>query len=150
MKRPVVDSMVSRKVGQIQIESETDEPRTVGELPNVKIDPADQNSRHPSLRGATLPSLRGALDIEDVKGDEAISKPRIDIPSTIPMVTPFAGYTLTKYKGGSAAAETDESSAILLGGYVDLNMVVANVTYQILNYAGNTDSFVSIGAGIKF
>ncbi|HAN04893.1 MAG TPA: hypothetical protein DCW72_04580 [Elusimicrobia bacterium] len=75
---------------------------------------------------------------------------RVDIPSTLPMVTPFAGYTVTKYKGGSAAAETDESSAILLGGYVDLNMVVANVTYQILNYAGNTDSFVSIGAGIKF
>jgi hypothetical protein len=75
---------------------------------------------------------------------------RVDIPSTLPMVTPFAGYTVTKYKGGSAARETDESSAILLGGYVDLNMVVANVTYQIFNYADNTDSFVSIGAGVKF
>lgn len=75
---------------------------------------------------------------------------RVDLPSTLPMVTPFAGYTLTKYKGGSAAAETDESSAVLLGGYVDLNMVVANVTYQIFSYAGETDSFVSIGAGVKF
>lgn len=75
---------------------------------------------------------------------------RIDIPSTLPMVTPFAGYTLTKYKGGSSAAETDESSALLLGAYVDLNLVVANVTYQIFNYADETDSYVSIGAGIKF
>jgi len=75
---------------------------------------------------------------------------RVDLPSTIPMVTPFAGYTVTKYKGGTAAAETDESTAILLGGYVDLNMLVANVTYQIFSYADETDSFVSIGAGIKF
>ena len=75
---------------------------------------------------------------------------RVDIPSTIPMVTPFAGYTVTKYKGGSASAETDESSTIMLGGYVDLNMVVANVTYQIFNYAKENDSFVSIGAGLKF
>lgn len=75
---------------------------------------------------------------------------RVDLPSTLPMITPFAAYTVTKYKGGSSAAETDESSAVLLGGYVDLNMVVANVTYQILNYAGNSDSFVSIGAGVKF
>lgn len=75
---------------------------------------------------------------------------RVDLPSTLPMVTPFAGYTVTKYKGGSAAAETDESSAILLGGYVDLNMLVANVTYQIFSYADDTDSFISIGAGLKF
>jgi len=75
---------------------------------------------------------------------------RLDLPSTLPMVTPFAGYTTTKYKGGSSAAETDSSSAIMLGGYVDLNMVVANVTYQIFKYAKNNDSFVSIGAGVKF
>ena len=75
---------------------------------------------------------------------------RVDIPSTIPMITPFAGYTVTKYKGGSSALETDKSSAIMLGGYVDLNMVVANVTWQVFNYAKNNDSFVSIGAGIKF
>ncbi len=75
---------------------------------------------------------------------------RVDLPSTLPMVTPFAGYTTTKYKGGSSALKTDSSSAILLGGYVDLSMVVANVTYQIFKYADNTDNFVSIGAGLKF
>lgn len=75
---------------------------------------------------------------------------RVDLPSTLPMVTPFAGYTVTKYKGGSASAETDKSSAVLLGGYVDLNMVVANVTYQIFSYNKETDSFISVGAGLKF
>lgn len=75
---------------------------------------------------------------------------RVDLPSTLPMVTPFAGYTMTKYKGGTSAAKTDESSAILLGGYVDLSMVVANVTYQIFNYADENNSFISIGAGLKF
>ena len=70
---------------------------------------------------------------------------RVDIPATIPMVTPFAGYTTTKYKGG-----VKDSSAITLGGYVDLNMVIANVTYQIFDNGTDTDSFVSIGAGVKF
>jgi len=69
---------------------------------------------------------------------------RVDIPATIPMVTPFAGYTTTKYKGAK------DSSAITLGGYVDLNMVVANVTYQIFDNGTDNDSFVSIGAGVKF
>jgi len=69
---------------------------------------------------------------------------RVDIPSTIPMITPFAGYTTTKYKGAK------DSSAITLGGYVDLNMVIANVTYQIFDNGTATDSFVSIGAGVKF
>jgi hypothetical protein len=69
---------------------------------------------------------------------------RVDIPATIPMVTPFAGYTTTKYKGAK------DSSAITLGGYVDLNMVIANVTYQIFDNGTDTDSFVSLGAGVKF
>jgi hypothetical protein len=69
---------------------------------------------------------------------------RVDIPSTIPMITPFAGYTTTKYKGAK------DSSAILLGGYVDLNMLVANVAYQIFDNGSTSKSFVSIGAGIKF
>ncbi|MBI4349859.1 MAG: hypothetical protein HY550_00315 [Elusimicrobia bacterium] len=70
---------------------------------------------------------------------------RVDLPSTLPMVTPFAGYTTTKYKGGA-----DDSSAILLGGYVDLSMVVANVAYQIFDSGSGSDSFISIGAGVKF
>lgn len=70
---------------------------------------------------------------------------RLDLPSTLPMVTPFAGYTTTKYKGG-----VDDSSAILLGGYVDLSMVVANVAYQIFDNGSSSDSFISIGAGVKF
>ncbi len=70
---------------------------------------------------------------------------RVDLPSTLPMITPFAGYTTTKYKGG-----VDDSSALLLGGYVDLNMVVANVAYQIFDNGASNDSFISIGAGVKF
>ena len=70
---------------------------------------------------------------------------RVDLPSTLPMVTPFAGYTTTKYKGGA-----DDSSAILIGGYVDLNMVVANVAYQIFDNGTDNDGFISIGAGLKF
>jgi len=89
-------------------------------------------------------------------GFAVVAKPRssvnarVDIPSTIPMVTPFAGYTVTKYKGGSSAAETDSSSVITLGGYVDLGMVVANVTYQNFDFAKKHTSFVSLGAGLKF
>ncbi|HCC48896.1 MAG TPA: hypothetical protein DEQ38_12380 [Elusimicrobia bacterium] len=75
---------------------------------------------------------------------------RLDLPSTIPMITPFVSYTGTKYKGGSSALETDSSSTYLLGAYVDLSMVVANISYQIFNYADDTESFVSIGAGVKF
>lgn len=70
---------------------------------------------------------------------------RIDLPSTLPMITPFAGYTTTKYKGGAK-----DTSAILLGGYVDLSMVVANVAYQIFDNGSTNDSFISIGAGVKF
>ena len=51
----------------------------------------------------------------------------------------------TKYKGG-----VDDSSAILLGGYVDLSMLVANVAYQIFDNGNSSDSFISIGAGVKF
>ena len=69
---------------------------------------------------------------------------RVDLPSTLPMVTPFAGYTTTKYKGSK------DSSAILLGGYVDLSMLVANVAYQIFDNGSSSDSFISIGAGLKF
>ena len=70
---------------------------------------------------------------------------RVDLPSTLPMITPFAGYTTTKYKGGAK-----DTSAVLLGGYVDLSMVVANVAYQIFDNGSSNDSFISIGAGLKF
>lgn len=69
---------------------------------------------------------------------------RVDIPSTIPMITPFAAYTTTKYKGAK------DSSAVTLGGYIDLNMLVANVAWQMFDQGSSNDSFVSIGAGLKF
>ncbi len=69
---------------------------------------------------------------------------RVDIPSTIPMITPFAAYTTTKYKGAK------DSSAVTIGGYVDLNMVVANVAYQNFDNGSSNKSFVSVGAGVKF
>ena len=69
---------------------------------------------------------------------------KLDLPGQ-PMITPFVSYTRTQYKGGGK-----DSSAYLLGAYVDLSMVTANVGYQIFNNGYTTDNFLSIGAGIKF
>ncbi len=68
---------------------------------------------------------------------------RLDLPG-YPMVTPFVGYTGTKYK------DADNSSAYLLGAYVDLSMVTANLSYQIFDDGHNRHGYMSIGAGIKF
>ena len=71
---------------------------------------------------------------------------KLDLPSTLPMLTPFVSYTGTKYKFG-----TKDSTAYLLGAYIDLSMVTANVSYQILDSgASKNDNFVSVGAGVKF
>jgi len=69
---------------------------------------------------------------------------RLDLPGA-PMVTPFVGYNGTKYKDG-----VEDSSAYLFGAYLDLNMIAANVTYQIFDNGHARDSFISVGAGIKF
>lgn len=70
---------------------------------------------------------------------------RLDIPATIPMVAPYASYTTTSFKGSS-----NKMNAYGFGAYIDLNMVAANVAYQILDYNGNTDGYLSVSAGIKF
>jgi len=70
---------------------------------------------------------------------------RLDIPSTVPMVTPFVAYTGTKYKAG-----VDNSNAYLFGAYVDLKMVSVNVAYQIFDDGDKNHSFVTLGAGVKF
>ncbi|MCX5786769.1 MAG: hypothetical protein NTX59_13895 [Elusimicrobia bacterium] len=69
---------------------------------------------------------------------------KLDLPGQ-PMVTPFVSYTRTQYKDSAK-----DSSAYLLGAYVDLSMVTANVGYQIFNDGSSTNNFLSIGAGIKF
>lgn len=69
---------------------------------------------------------------------------RLDLPG-YPMVTPFIAYTGAKYKDG-----VKDSSAYLFGAYIDLNMVTANVGYQIFDKGSSKDSFLSVGAGIKF
>ncbi len=69
---------------------------------------------------------------------------KLDLPG-YPLLTPFVSYTGTKYKGG-----VDGSSAYLFGAYIDLSMVTANVGYQIFDNGSGKDSFLSIGAGIKF
>ena len=61
------------------------------------------------------------------------------------MVTPFASYTRTAFKGN-----TDSASAYGFGGYVDLNMVGVNVAYQILDDGSDSDSYLSLSAGLKF
>lgn len=69
---------------------------------------------------------------------------RVDIPGT-PMITPFVSYTGTKYRDS-----VDDSSAYLFGAYLDLNMLVANVGYQIFDDGSHKTSYISVGAGIKF
>ncbi|OGR67310.1 MAG: hypothetical protein A2081_01565 [Elusimicrobia bacterium GWC2_61_19] len=69
---------------------------------------------------------------------------RLDLPG-YPLVTPFVSYTGTKYKGG-----VKDSSAYLFGAYIDLSMVTASIGYQIFDNGTNNDSFLSVGAGIKF
>ncbi|MFA6435145.1 MAG: hypothetical protein WCW52_10655 [Elusimicrobiales bacterium] len=69
---------------------------------------------------------------------------KLDLPG-YPMVTPFVSYTGAKYKNG-----VDDSSAYLVGAYIDLSMVTANVGYQIFDDGSAKDSFLSVGAGIKF
>lgn len=70
---------------------------------------------------------------------------KLDIPATVPMVTPFVGYTATKYKGG-----VDNSNTYLFGAYIDLNLVTANIAYQIFDNGNKNNSFITLGAGIKF
>jgi hypothetical protein len=69
---------------------------------------------------------------------------RLDLPG-YPMVTPFVAYTGAKYKDG-----VKDSSAYLFGAYIDLSMVTANIGYQIFDNGSKNDSFLSVGAGIKF
>lgn len=69
---------------------------------------------------------------------------RLDLTG-YPMVTPFVSYTTTKYKNNTAG-----SSAYLFGAYIDLNMIEANVGYQIFDGGSGKDNFISIGAGVKF
>jgi hypothetical protein len=69
---------------------------------------------------------------------------RLDLPGQL-MLTPFVGYTRTKYKNG-----VDDSAAYLFGAYIDLSMVTANLSYQVFDNGPANDSFLSVGAGIKF
>lgn len=69
---------------------------------------------------------------------------KLDLPGQ-PMVTPFVAYTRTQYKDAK-----DSTAAYLLGAYLDFSMVRANVGYQIFNNGSANDSFLSVGAGVKF
>ncbi len=68
---------------------------------------------------------------------------KLDLPGQ-PLVTPFISYTGIKIKGGG------DTSAYLLGAYIDLSMVVANATYQIYDSGSARNSFITLGAGVKF
>lgn len=70
---------------------------------------------------------------------------RLDIPSTLPMVAPYASYTTTKYN-----ANVDDTKAYGFGAYIDLNMVGANAMYQILDDGNTKESYISLNAGLKF
>lgn len=68
---------------------------------------------------------------------------KLDLPG-LPLVTPFISYTSTKYKVGG------DSSAYLVGAYIDLSMVTANVGYQMFRAGTTKDNFITLGVGIKF
>lgn len=72
---------------------------------------------------------------------------KLDLPGQ-PLVTPYIAYTATKYKAVSGQ-EVPDSSAYLFGAYLDFDMISANIGYQIFDQDGK-DSFISLGAGIKF
>jgi len=69
---------------------------------------------------------------------------KLDLPGQ-PLITPYISYTSAKYKFG-----VEDSSAYLLGAYIDLNLVTANVAYQIFNNGHAKGSFITLGGGIKF
>lgn len=69
---------------------------------------------------------------------------RLDLPG-YPMVTPFASYTTTKFNG-----TTHDMNAYGVGAYIDLNLVGANVMYQVLDDGTDKDGYVALNAGIKF
>ncbi|MBU2573723.1 MAG: hypothetical protein KKH28_06595 [Elusimicrobia bacterium] len=64
---------------------------------------------------------------------------RAELPSTLPMVTPFAGYTTVKYKSAGS------KSALQLGGTVNLGMVTGVVSWQTFD----GDNFLSISGGLN-
>jgi hypothetical protein len=70
---------------------------------------------------------------------------KLDLPSQVPMVTPFVSYTGTKYNGA-----TKNSSAYLFGAYIDLKMVTANMGWQIFDDGSKNHSYLTMGAGVKF
>ncbi|KAF0127048.1 MAG: hypothetical protein FD189_556 [Elusimicrobia bacterium] len=69
---------------------------------------------------------------------------RLDLPG-YPMVTPFLSYTTTKYKNNFK-----DTAAYGVGAYLDLNLVGANVMYQVYDDGSDKDNYLSLSAGIKF
>ena len=69
---------------------------------------------------------------------------KLDLPAQT-LLTPFISYTSTKYEG-----TVKDSHAYLVGAYIDLNMITANVGYQIFNDGNTNTSYITLGAGVKF
>lgn len=69
---------------------------------------------------------------------------RLDLPSQVPMLTPFVAYTGTRYK------DAKDSAAYLFGAYIDLKLVAANVGWQIFDDGTKSHSYLTMGAGVKF
>jgi len=69
---------------------------------------------------------------------------RVDLPGAL-MVTPFVGYTGTKYRHG-----VKDSDAYLAGAFLDFNMLAANVSWQLFDNGNSKYSFITAGAGLKF
>ncbi len=105
-----------------------------------------------SYTGYTYGDENSPTDLTQVPGlnfyynafPKASFNARVDLPAFL-IVTPFVSYTGTSYKHG-----VKDSSAYLLGAYVDLTMITANVGWQLFDNGTTRDSFLSIGAGLKF
>jgi len=72
---------------------------------------------------------------------------KMDIPF-FPIVTPYLGYSTVKYD--VPAGVKDHSNNYEFGAYLDFAMLTANVSYQIREYDGHNDGFLSAGVGLKF
>ncbi len=71
---------------------------------------------------------------------------RVDVPF-FPIVTPYVGYSKVKY---DVSVGSDHSNNYEVGTYLDFAMLTANVSYQMRDFDGHHDDFISAGVGLKF
>ena len=94
---------------------------------------------------ATYGFITGVNYVEVSRPESAFNL-RVDVPF-FPIVTPYVGYSKVKYDVSSGP---DHSNNYELGAYLDFAMLTANVSYQLRDFDGHHDGYVSAGIGLKF